>query len=413
MKKFLSIFLVLCLVLSIVGCNKGTTAPVAETPAAPATPAAETPAAPETPAANDVIPYDGNGKVAIVTNTLSQNEEEYRSAQEMVKKYGEEKIVHVLWPDNFMAEQEQMVSIVAKIAADPDIKALIINQAVPGTNAAVDKLLETRDDMFIVYSTPQENPPDVSSRADLILQPDELKMGDNIPVQAQKLGAKTFVHYSFPRHMSQVLLSARRELMKTKCAELGIEFVDATAPDPTGDSGVTGAQQFILEDVPKMVAQYGKDTAFFSTNCSMQIPLIKACVDAGAIYPQPCCPSPYHGYPTALGIESGDYSEDSLQHVIDETTRILEEKGVLGRFSTWPVPVAMMNTVASTEYAIKWMAGEIADKDTLDLAVLEQCMADYAGVAVVTSPYAETANGNTVTYDNYRLIIMDFLTYGE
>jgi len=413
MKKFVSIFLVLCLVLSMVGCNSGTTT---TEPAATTEPAKteETPAATaETPVASDVIPYDGFGKVAIVTNTLSQNEEEYRSAQQMVDKYGEEKIVHVLWPDNFMAEQEQMVSIVAKIASDPDIKALVINQAVPGTNAGVDKLLENRDDMFIVYCTPQENPPDVSSRADLILQPDELKMGDNIPVQAQKLGAKTFVHYSFPRHMSQVLLSSRRELMKAKCLELGIEFVDATAPDPTGDSGVTGAQQFILEDVPKMVAQYGKDTAFFSTNCSMQIPLIKACVDAGAIYPQPCCPSPYHGFPTALGIESGDYSEDSLQHVIDETTRILDEKGVLGRFSTWPVPVAMMSTVASTEYAIKWMAGDIADKDNLDIAVLEQCMADYAGVSVVTSPYAETANGNTATYDNYRLIIMDFLTYGE
>ena len=82
------------------------------------------------------------GKVAIVTNTVSQNEEEYRSAQEMVKKYGD-RIVHVTWPDNFMAEQEQMVSIVAKLAYDPEIKALIINQAVPGTNAAVDKLLET------------------------------------------------------------------------------------------------------------------------------------------------------------------------------------------------------------------------------------------------------------------------------
>lgn len=419
MKRFLSIFLVLCLLLSIVGCNKPTEpavgeetpATTGETPTAE-TPAAETPAT-EAPATSNVIPYDGNGKVAIVTNTLSQNEEEYRSAQQMVAKYGEEKIVHVLWPDNFMAEQEQMVSIVAKIASDPEIKALIINQAVPGTNAAVDKLLETRDDVFIVYCTPQENPPDVSSRADLILQPDELKMGDNIPIQAQKLGAKTFVHYSFPRHMSQVLLSTRRELMKAKCAELGIEFVDATAPDPTGDSGVTGAQQFILEDVPKMIAQYGKDTAFFSTNCAMQIPLIKAVSDAGGIYPQPCCPSPYHGFPTALGIESGDYSENSMENVISQTAVKLQEKGVLGRFSTWPVPVSMMDTVASTEYAIKWMAGEIADKNTIDLKVLEQCMADYAKVSVVTSPYAETANGNTVTYDNYRLILMDFLTYSE
>ncbi len=409
MKRFFSMFLVICMVFSMAGCSTKTDTP-AQTPAATGS---ETPATSEQPATGETLPYDGKGKVAIVTNTLSQNEEEYRSAQEMVKRYGDEKIVHVLWPDNFMAEQEQMVSIVAKLAADPEIKALIINQAVPGTNAAVDKLLETRDDMFIVYCTPQENPPDVSSRADLILQPDELQMGYNIPEQAQKLGAKTFVHYSFPRHMSQVLLSSRREIMKEQCAKLGIEFVDATAPDPTGDSGVTGAQQFILEDVPKMVAQYGKDTAFFSTNCSMQIPLIKASVDAGAIYPQPCCPSPYHGYPTALGIESGDYTEDSLKNVISQTAAKLDEKGVLGRFSTWPVPVAMMGTVASTEYAIKWMNGEVADTNTLDLKVLEECMKDYAGVSVVTSPYAETANGTTVTYDNYRLIIMDFLTYSK
>lgn len=405
MKKIISIFLVLCLVFSMVGCSK----PADVTPPA----GDQKPADEQKPADQTSEPqssgaaYDGKGKVAIVTNTLSQNEEEYRSAQEMVKKYGEEKIVHVLWPDNFMAEQEQMVSIVSKLAADPEVKALIINQAVPGTNAAVDKLLETRDDIFIVYCTPQENPPDVASRADIILQPDELKMGDNVPVQAQKLGAKTFVHYSFPRHMSQPLLSGRRELMRAKCEELGIKFVDATAPDPTGDQGVTGAQNFILEDVPKMVAQYGKDTAFFSTNCSMQIPLIKASVDAGAIYPQPCCPSPYHGYPTALGIESGDLSGDSLQNVIDQTTKILEEKGVLGRFSTWPVPVSMMGTVASTEYAIKMMNGEVGEE--LDLKVLEQCMADYAGVAVSTTALEESGS----TYDNYRLILMDFLTYGE
>lgn len=380
MKRFISILLVLCLVLSIVGCSSPASGPAA------------------------------NGKVAIITNTLSQNEEEYRSAEQMKEKYGD-RIVHELWPDNFMAEQEQMVSIVAKLASDPDIKALIINQAVPGTNAAVDKLLETRDDMFIVYCTPQENPPDVATRASLILQPDELKMGDNIPVQAKKLGAKTIVHYSFPRHMSQVLLSSRRALMKDMSEEIGIQFVDATAPDPTGDQGVTGAQQFILEDVPKMIEKYGKDTAFFSTNCSMQIPLIKATLDGGGIYPQPCCPSPYHGYPAALGIESTGYSADSMKNVIAETTRILTEKGGIGRFSTWPVPVAMMFTVSGTEYALKYIDGEVGKE--LDVKVLESLMADYANVAVQTTSYAETVDGKTVEYPTYKLIIMDFLTYGE
>lgn len=356
MKKVISILLVFAMIFSLAACAQPAQAPApapAETPA-PAAPA-ETPAAPAAPAAEKAT---FEGKIAIVTNTLSQNEEEYRSAQEMVSRYGEDKVSHVLWPDNFMTEQEQMISTITKIGSDPEVKALIINQAVPGTNAAVDKLLETRDDMFIAYCAPQENPPDVSQRADLILQPDELGMGNSIPEQAKKMGAETFVHYSFPRHMSVVLLAARRDLMIAKCEEIGLKFVFATAPDPTGDAGVPGAQQFILEDVPKLVKEYGKNTAFFSTNCAMQTPLIKAVYDAGAIYPQPCCPSPYHGFPAALGIESSGYTVDAMAQVISETAKKLKEGGVLGRMSTWPVPVAMMNTIAASEYAIKWINGQ-------------------------------------------------------
>jgi ABC-type glycerol-3-phosphate transport system substrate-binding protein len=154
------------------------------------------------------------GKIAVVTNTVDQNEEEFRSAEQLVRKYGASKVVHVTWPVNFMAEQEQMVTTVARLAADKDIKALIINQAVPGTNAAVDKLLETRKDIFIVYSQPQENPPDVARRANIVFNFNELDQGTVMIQQAKKEGAKVFVHYSFPRHMSVVMLAARRDLMR-------------------------------------------------------------------------------------------------------------------------------------------------------------------------------------------------------
>ncbi|HOB34347.1 MAG: DUF3798 domain-containing protein [Firmicutes bacterium] len=350
-----------------------------------------------------------NWKIAIITNTVSQNEEEYRSAEFVVNKYGKDRVVHELWPDNFMNEQEQMISVLTKLAADPDIKAIIINQAVPGTNPAVDKFLEVRDkdDVLIIYASPQENAPDVSARADIILQPDELAMGVAIPRQAKRQGAKTLVHYSFPRHMSIPILAARRDIMREECERLGIEFVEATAPDPTSEAGVTGAQQFILEDVPKMVEKYGKDTSFFSTNCSMQVPLIDAAFKAGAIYTQPCCPSPYHGFPSALGLDVPEDIVGGLQDVIEQTTKIIEDAGLGGRFSTWPVPAAMMSTIAGAEYAIKWIEGETNGK--VDLEVLQQCMADYAGMSIELNPYVE----NEVTYDNYLLFLVDFLTYGD
>lgn len=406
MKKVLSIVMLLVLTVGcLTACSSKPTNSGNEATGTPSTDAEVTPGTDVT-GTPDV--GDGKGKVAIVTNTVSQNEEEYRSAQLMVEKYGD-RIVHATWPDNFITEQEQMVTTITKLGADPDIKAIVINQAVAGSNAAIDKLKETRDDIFIVYGTPAENPEDIATRADLLLQPNELDMGTAMVDQAQKLGAKTFVHYSFPRHMSMVLLSQRRDLVKTRCEELGIKFIDATAPDPTSDSGVSGAQQFILEDVPKMVAEYGADTAFFSTNCSMQVPLIKASVDAKAIYPQPCCPSPYHGYPAALGLVAEDSSavNQDVKTIVDQTSAKLKEAGVEGRFSTWPVPVSMMITVAGTEYCFKLIDGEL-NADTLDLDVLGKSMEDYAGVKINLTSYTDT---NGKAYDNYKFIMMDYIVY--
>lgn len=414
MKKFISIFLVVCTVFALAACGGGaadnnppTTPPPTQQDSATPTPADQTTPPPvETP--TEAFP----GKIAIVTNTVSQNEEEYRSAQQVVEKYGADKVIHVTWPDKFMDEQEQMVSIIAKIASDSEVKGLIINQAVPGTNPAVDKLLETRKDIFIVYYEPQEDPVDVAARADYILMPSVLEMSEPMVQQAQKMGAKTFVHYSFPRHMSQALLSGRRDRMEKECQRLGIEFVNATAPDPMSDIGMAGAQQAILEDVPKMVAKYGKDTAFFSTNCAMQVPLITAVVDQGAIYPSPCCPSPYHGFPTALGIvkppAEGEAAEEMMpvDKMIEETKRVAAEKGMTGRLSTWPVPAAMMGTGASAEYIVKVLNGEIP-RTPVDQKVLEQCMADYAGTPVQTF----VLDNDGVKVDNFFTIIMDYIEY--
>jgi len=354
-----------------------------------------------------------SGKIAIVTNDVSQNEEEFRSAEYLVAKYGADKVVHVTWPTNFMAEQEQMVTTVARLAADMEIKAVIVNQAVPGTNPAIDRLLETREDIFIVYCSPQENPPDVSRRANLILNTDDLARGPAIAKQAHAQGAKVMVHYSFPRHMSNVLLAGRRDSIRAECEALGIQFVDATAPDPTGDAGVPGTQQFILEDVPRMVARYGEDTAFFATNCAMQIPLIRRVVDGRAIYPEPCCPSPTHGFPSALGIDAAGRGTD-IPYMVTEITSAIAEQGMQGRLSTWPAPASMTWTVAGAEYAMKWIKGEVS-KEGIDEAVLRQVISEYimditgADVGANISNFTDRATGTT--YDNYKLVLMEHLIF--
>ncbi|MCD4714108.1 MAG: DUF3798 domain-containing protein, partial [Clostridiales bacterium] len=206
-------------------------------------------------------------KVGVVTGTVSQGEEEYRAAEAVKLMYGDQVILQT-YPDKFMDEQETTISNILSIANDPEVKAIVICQAVPGTSAAIDKVREIRDDILIVAAVPGEAPDTISPKADVVLQGDELGMGVSIVAQAAEMGATTFVHYSFPRHMSYPLLAARRDIFKAECEARGMTFVDATAPDPTGDAGVPGAQQFILEDVPRKVEEYGVNTNFFSTNCS-------------------------------------------------------------------------------------------------------------------------------------------------
>lgn len=344
-------------------------------------------------------------KIGILTGTVSQNEEEYRAAENVQKKYGEDRVTIMTYPDKFMDEQDTTIANIMSLASDEKIKAIVICQAVPGVAAGIKKAREIRDDLIFIAGTPGEDPGIISEAADIVMAADELSMGRVVMEQAKKLGAKTFVHYSFPRHMSYPTLSKRRDLLKETAEELGIEFVDATAPDPTGDAGQQGAQQFILEDAPKLITKYGKDTAFFATNCSMQFPLIKSVVEGGAIYPQPCCPSPFHGFPPALGIEVPDEHKHDKDYVIAEVTRIMKEKNMTGRTSTWPVAMNMMFVEAGAEYAIAYAKGAIGKETNMDR--LKQELMNYSKGDLKITPY--DLDGEK--YENYLFILVDFVTF--
>lgn len=349
---------------------------------------------------------DSSYKIGIITGTVSQGEEEYRSAENMKKEFGD-KIVLQTYPDSFMKEQETTIANTLTLASDPAVKAIIFVQAVPGASAAIDKVRETNPDMLFVAGVPGEDPAMIAGKADIVLNADELGMGTRIIEQAKKMGAKTFIHYTFPRHMSYEMLAKRRDLFKETCAKEGIKFVDATAPDPTGDAGVPGAQQFILEDVPRKIAEFGKDTAFFSTNCAMQEPLIKATLAGGAMMPQQCCPSPYHAYPGALGIQIPDDKKGDVPYVVEQIKTKVAEKGGTGKFSTWPVPVNMLLVEAGTKYAMQFAEGKTNGRN--DKVALEKIMKDIAKVDMTITNYLDTKTNKT--YENYYLLLSDYINF--
>ena len=353
---------------------------------------------------------EGNWKIAILTGTTSQGEEEFRAA-ERAQKADPEHIVTDTYPDNFMAETETTISKLIAFASDPDVKAIVMCQAVPGAKAAFDKIRAMgRDDMLLVAGVPQEDPAVIAAAADFVLYTDEPKQGDTIMETCAKWGVDVFVHYSFPRHLAMETIAARKALLEENAAALGIEYVEATAPDPTGDAGVAGAQQFILEDVPAKLKEYeGKKVAFFTTNCGMQEPLQAAILDQpNAYYPQPCCPSPYHAFPASLGLEIKAGGDDT--EALKAIAAVLKEHNALGRYSTWPSPVNMSIIDVSVEYAKKWIAGEITSKN--DGAAIAAMFEEKAPGAIVSN----YTNADGQTFDNYYTVLLgavDFNDYVE
>ena len=340
---------------------------------------------------------DGDYKIGIVTGTSSQGEEEFNAGQNMIKKYGD-MIEHVTYPDNFGKEVETTISQVASLAADPKVKAIVFVQAVPGAAAAIDKVRETRPDILFVLGVPHEDPDVIAARADIALELNQIQRGSDIIEMAAEMGATTFVHYSFPRHMSYELLAARRDEFKKNAEAKGMKFVEVDAPDPTGDAGTPGAQQFILENVPVQVEKYGKDTAFFSTNCSMMEPIIKQSLEYGAIFPEQCCPSPYHAYPGALGIEIPADKAGDLEYLSAEIASKIAEKGGTGRFGTWSKPANVAMIEAGVEYSRAFIEGKI---ERLDVDAMLKFMQEATGDLVGDVKFEKYED-----YDNFILFVL-------
>ena len=401
-KRLASLGLAAVMALSLVGCRG--TEPVATTEAPAATTAA--PAETKEGAVETEAPAAEAFKIGIMTGTASQGDEEITQANKMKEKYGD-MIVTSTYPDNFTTETETLISNAVAMASDPEVKAIVWCQAVPGTAAAIDKVRETRPDMIFIAGTPGEDPGVINPKADIVLQVDEPGCGVVIPPQAAAQGAKTMIHYSFPRHMSYALIVARHENLKKACEENGIQLVDVTAPDPTGDSGITGAQQFILEDVPRQIEKYGKDTVFFTTNCGMQEPLIRSVFENKAIYTLQCCPSPFHAYPAALNINMAGHEAD-VDYMLEQLQAKVTEAGMGGRVSTWAVPCNMLFVEAGVEYAKKVLEGQ-TNGVVLDDAVLRETIQECAGKVQMTISNLVDDNGETK--DNHYVVMADFITF--
>lgn len=305
--------------------------------------------------------------IGVVTGTVSQSEDDLRGAERLIQDYGTVAaggiIQHLTYPDDFMSQQETVIANLVALADDPLMKAIVVNQAIPGTTEAFKRIREKRPEILLLAGEPHEDPAVIQSAADLAINSDFISRGYTIIWAAKQLGAKNFVHISFPRHMSYETLGLRRQIMEEAAKDLGMNFYFETAPDPTSDVGVPGAQQFILEKVPEWVTKYGKDTAFFCTNDAHTEPLLKQLLANGGIFVEADLPSPLMGYPGALGLplkeEAGDFPA-----ILKKVEEAVVAKGGAGRFGTWAFSYGYTVTAGLGEFAKNVLDGK-AEKTSL------------------------------------------------
>ena len=351
---------------------------------------------------------DDEFHIGIVTGSVSQSEDDRRGAEAFQAMYGEDMVKLAIYPDNFTEELETTIQTIVNLSDDPLMKAIIVNQAVPGTTEAFRQIKERRPDILCFAGEAHEDLPEIGSAADLVVNNDFVARGYLIIRTAHELGCDTFVHISFPRHMSYETMSRRVAVMKKACEEFGMTFVLETAPDPTSDVGVAGAQAYILEKVPEWVEKYGKNAAYFCTNDAHTEPLLKQLLAYGGCFIEADLPSPLMGYPGALGLDLTEEAGD-FEKILAKVESSVAEKGGAGRFGTWAMSYGYTLSAGLAQHAYNVITGESELDDIDDIS---DAFATFSGEAEWNgSNYTNVDTG--VKSDNIFLVYQDTYIMGK
>ena len=409
MKRILSMLLVLVMAFGLVACGSSNdgAATIEQVEQKPEEPAATDDAAAEEAATEVEEPAD-NYHIGIVTGSVSQSEDDRRGAEAFQALYGEDRVTLAIYPDNFTEELETTIQTIVNLSDDPDMKAIIVNQAVPGTTEAFRQIKEKRPDIICIAGESHEDLPEIGSAADLVTNNDFVARGYLIIRTAHELGCDTFVHISFPRHMSYETMSRRVAVMQEACKEFGMEFVLETAPDPTSDVGVAGAQAYILEKVPEWVEKYGEKAAYFCTNDAHTEPLLKQLLEYGGYFIEADLPSPLMGYPGALGIDLTEENGD-FQKILAKVESSVVEKGGEGRFGTWAFSYGYCLSAGLAQHAMNVIDG---NSELCDIDDISKAFQQFSGEASWNgSSYTNAETG--VKSDNTFLVYQDTYIMGN
>jgi hypothetical protein len=172
--------------------------------------------------------------------------------------------------------------------------------------------------------------------------------------------------------------------------------------------GIVGAQQFLLENVPKWIETYGKNASFYCTNDAHTEPLIRQIIEYGGTFVEASLPSPLLGFPGALGVDLSN-EKGNFAAIMKKIEDAIVEKGAGGRLGTWSYSFQYCATVGLIEHAINVINGESEMKNIQDL--LKAFSKHTPGAQWGGAYYVDGTTGERL--DNYMLLLQDTYIFGK
>lgn len=404
-KKLVSVFLAAALaVTTLTACSSQTGADTESKGAASEQEAQtkETKAGETAAKEGEETDSDESYKIGIVTPTVTVSEDEFRGAQEMVQKYPD-LVVHKTIPENFSTDKEGCISVITSLADDPEMKYIIFDCGMEGIIPAFQTIREKRPDI-VTMVTSNDDPKLLNEYVDISITTDWNRRGETIATKAHEMGAKTFIHYSFPTHMASESKVIRRDRMKETCEKLGMEFVEITTPDPQTGNGRAPMLQFLREDIPRQIEKYGPDTNIFGTNCPMYDVILDEAFKLKFIVAEQCCPTPTQSYPTILNLEITEEDLGNYDKINEMITEKSTEAGMTGRLSGWAMPSSVYIPKFKVELAKYMHDNNLKPENVLSKEFLDNFSKEHMPVA---ADFAIAGEG----LDNYYMLILEDIYY--
>lgn len=298
------------------------------------------------------------------------------------------------WPDHqvelrffprcILTDPSDVSRTLAELAGDPLLRGVVLGEAPVGSIDGLARLRAKRPDIYVIVIDPHEKIERMAQVATLTLSLNHTARGFLYPTMAHRMGARTLVYFSFPRHLALPGFGQQYRVMSQVTLDLGMIMVsDIKGPDPLDpDCDLATLEEYLTRAVRAYLDQYGPNTAFMTTSTThsdLLVPIIMR--EGGAMLPA-VQPSLLLGYPEALDMVEetlGLFGQwRKLLAIIDEKiiARASSPPGSPeatppGQFAAWTYPYPHTVMMALTDLTVAAIAeqSDIYNRKNIDQAL--------------------------------------------